>query len=411
MTTILHVDMDAFYASVEVLLDPSLAGRPVIVGGTGNRGVVASCTYEARAFGVHSAMPSVRARRLCPDAVFLSGRYDRYAEFSRRLHGVFARFTPLVEGIALDEAFLDVSGAGRLLGSGEQIGWAIRDAVRADLGLDASVGVAATKFIAKLASEAAKPSATLAGVRPGRGVVVVTPGTELAFLHPLPVRALWGVGPATYRRLERFGVTTIGDLAALPVASLVGALGPALGEHLHDLAWARDPRPVEPDRPVKSVSHEETYASDVHDPGRLAAEAVRLSDGVAGRLRDAGLAGRTVTVKVRFHDFATITRSHTSASPVDTGPAIARAAVALLGSVDVTPGVRLLGVGVSNLVEGAVQQLSLLEGDAGWGRASEAIDRIRERFGDRAIGPATAVRDGELRVKRSGDTQWGPPKP
>ena len=305
--SILHVDLDAFFASVEVLDDPSLAGRPVIVGGAGERGVVAACTYEARACGVHSAMPSVRARRLCPDAVFLPGRYDRYAELSAQLHEVFGRYTPLVEGISLDEAFLDVSGARRLFGTGEEIAWSIRDSVRSTLGLEASVGVATTKFVAKLASEAAKPAADRAGTRPGRGVVVVAPGTELDFLHPLPVRALWGVGPATLARLERFGVATVGDLAALPLSTLVTALGEAVGHHLHDLAWGRDARGVEPDRPVKSVSHEETYAHDLHLTSELAAEAVRLADGVAARLRRAGLGGRTVSIKVRFHDFSTIT--------------------------------------------------------------------------------------------------------
>jgi DNA polymerase IV len=400
---ILHVDLDAFYASVEVLLDPRLAGRPVIVGGAGARGVVAACTYEARMFGVHSAMPTTRARRLCPQAVFLPGRYDRYAEFSARLHEVFARFTPLVEGIALDEAFLDVTA----LGDGESTAWEVRRAVKEAIGLDASVGVAASKFIAKLASEAAKPVATPSGVRPGRGVVAVPPGGELGFLHPLPVRALWGVGPATHRRLERFGVSTVGDLAAVPVDSLVAALGQAAGRHLHDLAWGRDPRRVEPSRPVKSVSHEETYATDLHRREELDAEALRLADSVGGRLRRAQLAGRTVTVKVRFHDFETITRSQTLPEPVDTGVVIARTAVALLRSVDPGPGVRLLGVGVSNLVAGATRQLSLMDAP-GWQQATDAVDRIRERFGDAAVGPASLIGQGGLRVKRAGDTQWGP---
>jgi DNA polymerase-4 len=406
---ILHVDLDAFFASVEVLDNPSLAGKPVIVGGAGERGVVAACTYEARAFGVHSAMPSVRARRLCPDAIFVTGRYDRYAELSARLHEVFGRFTPLVEGIALDEAFLDVSGARRLLGTGEEIAWSIRASIRSALGLDASVGVATTKFVAKLASEAAKPVADRKGTIRGRGVVVVAPGTELDFLHPLPVRALWGVGPATHKRLERFGVATVGDLAALPVETLVTALGSALGRHLHDLAWGRDPRRVEPDRAVKSVSHEETYAHDLHVASELAAEAVRLADSVGARLRRARLAGRTVSIKVRFHDFETITRSRTLPEPVDTGTVIARTAVSLLDEVDPTPGVRLFGVAVSNLVEDAAQQLSLLDGAAAdWDRATGAVDEVRARFGDGAVGPAALVRPDGLRVKRRGDTQWGP---
>ena len=347
---ILHVDLDAFFASVEVLDDPTLAGRPVVVGGLGARGVVAACTYEARRFGIHSAMPMMRARSLCPHAVYLPGRHDRYGEVSARFHEVLHRYTPLVEGISLDEAFLDVTGAQRLFGPAPSIAAQVRAEIRDDLRLEASVGVATTKFMAKLASEAAKPRASPAGIEPGRGVVVVDAGAELAFLHPLPVQALWGVGPATLRRLERFGVRTVGDLAALPRDTLVGALGAAAGQHLHDLSWARDPRPVEPDRAVKSVSHEETYASDLFERRDLEREAVRLADGVGTRLRRAGLSGRTVTVKVRYHDFSTITRAETATQPLTTGVAIARVATTLLAGVDLSPGVRLLGVGVCGIL-------------------------------------------------------------
>src|SRR4051812_33157897 len=220
--------MDSFYASVEVLLDPSLRGKPVIVGGSGERGVVASCNYEARSYGVHSAMPSVRARRLCPHAGFLHGRFDTYGDYSKRFHEIFREFTPLVEGISLDEAFLDVTGGARLFGSGEAIAHEIRRRIRDSLGLECAVGVGRSKFIAKLASKAAKPSVGKQpgqGSTPGVGVLVVPPGEELPFLHPLPVGALWGVGPATRARLERFGIVTVGDLAALPVDTLVTALG------------------------------------------------------------------------------------------------------------------------------------------------------------------------------------------
>ena len=404
--------MDAFYAAVEVQQDPSLAGRPVIVGGTGNRGVVAACSYEARAYGVHSAMPSARARRLCPPAVFLPGRFDLYRDYSRRLHAILTSFTPLVEGIALDEAFLDVTGARRLWGGGRQIAVAIRGRISTEMGLDASVGVATCKLLAKLGSEAAKPRPTLKGPVPGLGVKVVEPGEELDFLHPLPVGVLWGVGPATRRRLDRFGVVTVGDLAALPLETLVGAVGEAVGRHLHGLAWARDDRPVEPDRAAKSVGHEETYERDRSDPSDLALEVARLSDGVATRLRRGGMAGRTVTLKVRFGDFRTITRSRTAKAPVETAAAITRMALELLAPVDVSPGVRLLGVSVANLVEGRGEQLSLDERAGSEGGAEEVladvVDEVRRRFGERAVGPGRLLGAGGVEVKRQGDRQWGP---
>ena len=407
--TILHVDMDAFYASVEVLRDPSLAGRPVIVGGAGDRGVVASCSYEARAFGVRSAMPSARARRLCPAAVFVHGDMSRYVGYSHRIHEVFTSFTPLVEGISLDEAFLDVAGARRLFGSGEHIAALIRERVAAETGLHCSVGVAPSKLLAKLASRLAKPRASRAGIDPGPGVVVVRPGGELAFLHPLPVTDLWGVGPATAERLRSRGVRTVGDLAAVPRDSLIGWLGSANGSHLHELAWARDDRPVEPERATKSVGHEETFAVDLTDRAALHREVVRQADAVASRLREASLAGRTVTVKVRFNDFATITRSRTLPEPVDTGPDLAAVAGALLDGVDARAGVRLLGVSAGNLVPGGgARQLTLGEDEPSWTDASRAVDGVRARFGAAALGPATLLDGGGIRVRRPGDHQWGP---
>ena len=406
--SILHVDMDAFYAAVEILENPTLAGRPVIVGGAGSRGVVAACSYEARVFGIHSAMPSVRARRLCPDAVFLSGRFDRYAEYSRRLHEILLSFTPLVEGIALDEAFLDVRGARRLLGEPAGVAVELRRRIADELRLTASVGAATSKLIAKLASEAAKPRVERGGVRPGPGVFVVAPGDELAFLHPHPVQSLWGVGPATLRRLQRFGVRTVGDLASLPEATVVQALGEAHGRHLHALAWAKDERPVEPDRAAKSIGHEETYAHDQYEPEMLRREAVRMGDAVAARLRELGQAGRTVTVKVRFADFQTITRSRTVPEPVDTGAAIAAVAAELLDQVDPTPGVRLLGVSASNLAPKQARQLSLEDAVPLWDEATRAVDEVRQRFGADAVGPASLVGEAGLRMKRRGDQQWGP---
>lgn len=416
---VLHVDMDAFYASVEVLDDPSLAGLPLIVGGTGARGVVASASYEARAYGVRSAMPATRARRLCPHATFVAGRYGRYAEVSTALHGIFADVTPLVEGISLDEAFLDVTGAVRLFGPGRVIADQIRRRVASDLGLGCSVGVAPCKFLAKLASEAAKPrtsrDVTRPAPAPGAGVVEVRAGEELAFLHPLPVQALWGVGPATLARLSRLGVATIGDLATVPLDTLEHVVGRAHGRHLHELARAHDDRPVVADRAPKSIGHEETYAHDRFEHEELAAEVVRMADAVVARLRRHGVAGRTVTVKVRYGDFRTITRSRTLATAVDTGPLLARVAGDILDAIDLAPGVRLLGVTVSHLAApgaSAPEQLQLgvdpAEPAKGWEAAGAVVSEVRERFGEAAVGPATLLEQGGLRLKRPGDTQWGP---
>jgi DNA polymerase-4 len=411
---ILHVDMDAFYASVELRRRPELRGQPVIVGGAGNRGVVAAASYEARAYGVHSAMPSVRAQRLCPHAVFLPGDYAHYAEVSERVMAVFASFTPLVEPLSLDEAFLDVRGSVRLHGEPPNIARRIRERILDEEQLTCSVGVAPNKFLAKLASEAAKPRASRDGAVPGLGVKVVPVGGELAFLHPLPVQALWGVGPATLERLRRLGVRTVADLAAIPLDNLRATLGDAAGRHLHELAHARDDRAVVVDQRPKSIGHEETYAHDRHDRAAVDVELVKLSDAVAARLRKAGVAGRTITIKVRFHDFTTLTRRETLPAPVDSGVAILRSARALAATVDPTPGVRLLGVSVSGLSDQAVEQLTLdLSEEAGpdaaeWSDVDDAVDAIRERFGAGAIGPAALVgRDG-LRVKRRGDQQWGP---
>lgn len=432
MATILHVDMDAFFAAVEVRLDPSLAGLPVVVGGSGRRGVVAAASYEARAYGVHSAMPSVQARRLCPEAVFVAGRYDTYSEISLEIHEIFQAFTPLVEGIALDEAFLDVTGSLRHFGDGLSIGRRIRERVQSELGLSASVGVAATKFVAKLASEAAKPRASRAGIAPGAGVVVVAEGDELGFLHPLPVEALWGVGRVTAARLMALGITSVGDLAAVPLHSLEQALGGAHGRHLHELAWARDPRRVEPNRAVKSIGQEETYPSDLYDRSDLHREVMRLSEAVASRLRAAGMTGRTVVLKLRYGDFTTITRSRTLRAGIDTGPAIAQAAGSLLDRVELAGGVRLLGVSAANLAAGASHQMALALEESGgdgagasgvtdgassqstdeaWHDATRAVDKVRARFGANAVGPAVLLDDHGLRLKRTGDHQWGPSGP
>ena len=401
--------MDAFFASVELVRRPELRGQPVVVGGAGARGVVAAASYEARAFGIFSAMPASRARRLCPHAVFLPGDYSHYAEVSGRVMEVFRSFTPLVEPLSLDEAFLDVTGARRLFGAAEEVGHAIRRRVHEQEQLTCSVGVAPNKFLAKLASEAAKPMASLDGPGAGLGVKVVAPGEELSFLHPLPARALWGVGPATMAKLERLGVSTVGDLADVPLAAVVGTLGQGVGQHLARLAQGIDDRRVEPSVAPKSVSHEETFARDHHHLDPLRRELVRMADAVAARLRRHGLAGRTITVKVRFGDFRTITRSVTMPTPVSSGPVVARAAKELLAAVDPAPGVRLLGVAVSQLADDDARQLSFTDtAGADWDRADVAVDRIRDRFGADAVVPATLSGPDGIRVKRRGDQQWGP---
>jgi DNA polymerase-4 len=419
---ILHVDMDAFFAAVEVLDDPSLRGLPVIVGGTGSRGVVASCSYEARATGVRSAMSMVEARRRCPKAVVLAGRHGRYGEVSRRLHSVFEVFTPLIEPIALDEAFLDVSGGHRLFGSSIEIAEAIRARVTEELQLSCSVGIARNKLLAKLASRAAKPVASVSGPTPGPGIVVVSPADELAFLHPRPVSDLWGVGPRTAERLAGYGIATIGDLAKVDPRHLTRLVGRAAGSQLHELAWARDDRPVVMGRPVKSVGHEETFAVDLHDPGQLRLEAARMADAVSSRLRASGLAGRTVTVKLRYGDFTTITRSHSLHRPVASSAELVKIATALLSAAEVHPGVRLLGVSVSSLeprASGPGEQLTFWDPDRpadGQSQGAPAarsdldavVDAIRERYGVAAVGPAALVGVSGLRVKQLGDSQWGP---
>ncbi|HWE56161.1 MAG TPA: DNA polymerase IV [Acidimicrobiales bacterium] len=418
---ILHVDMDAFYASVEAEDDPSLKGRPVIVGGTGPRGVVASCSYEARAFGVRSAMPSGQARRLCPHAVFLDGRHGRYAEVSRQIHAVFQRFTPLVEGISLDEAFLDITGSQRLFGTPGRIGAQIRQQILDELGLSCCVGGATVKFLSKLASVAAKPRADESGRREGPGIFIVEPGQELAFLHPHPIEALWGVGPATAKRLRALGLATIGDLAGIDPTVIENAVGRAAGRHLANLARGIDDREVEPDREVKSISHEETYATDRRDLDGLRVEVIRMADSVATRMRRAGVSGRTVTLKYRFGDFSTRTRSLT-VTPTAEGAEIARIGHELLAGVDLSGGIRLLGVGMSNLIGGGRpepdEQLTLdLVGAVGpgplrpaavAGATTQAVDAIRARYGPGAVGSAALLGADGLRVKRPGDTQWGP---
>ena len=388
---ILHVDMDAFFASVELLRHPEFAGRPVVVGGGGDRGVVAAASYEARVFGVRSAMATARARRLCPDLVVVPPDHAHYAGISARIMACCSEFTPLVEPLALDEAFLDVSGAGRLFGTDRELATELRRRLHEREGLWSSVGVASTKLVAKLASEAAKP---LPGSdAPQDGVCVVEPADELRFLQDRPAADLWGVGPVTGDRLRALGVDTVADLAAFPLDALVSHLGPAVGRQLHDLANGRDDRPVVADLEVKSISQEETFARDRTSLSELDPELVRMAERVARRARRRDLEGRTVHLKLRWADFVPTTRSRTLDEPTADGLVVARTARELLQGLPVERGVRLLGVGISALVPaGGATQLRLdLGGSASQSAdrsaALRAADRVRERFGESAIAP------------------------
>ena len=382
--TVLHVDMDAFYASVELRRRPELRGLPMIVGGTGSRGVVLSATYECRAFGVHSAMPMMRARRLCPQAVVVPPDFGTYQEASAGVMEVFRAVTPLVEPISLDEAFLDVEGAARRLGGPAQIGEWVRARVADEQGITASVGVATTKFVAKLASQRCKPD----------GLLVVARDGVVAFLHPLPVGALWGVGERTEEQLVRLGLRTVGDIANTPTATLARALGPAAGAHLAALAWGRDERRVTPHEPDKSIGAEETFGRDVDDPEVIHRELLRLSERTAARLRATGHQGRTVSLKVRFADFTTISRARTLADPTDVGRTIYDTARQLFDALGLQRArLRLVGVRVEGLKPTATTPHQLLLGEraSGWREAEQAVDRATRRFGAGAVRPAALV--------------------
>jgi DNA polymerase IV len=383
--TVLHADMDAFYPSVALLTRPELRGTPVIVGGGGTRGVVLSATYEARRFGVHSAMPMTRARRMCPQATVVEPDHEAYARVSAGVMEIFRSVTPVVEPLALDEAFLDVSGAVRRLGSPATIGELLRARVHDEQGITCSVGVATTKFVAKLASTRAKPD----------GLLVVPADQVVGFLHPLPVGALWGVGERTEEQLVRLGLRTVGDLAQVPVGTLERALGPAAGRHLADLVWGRDPRSVVPHEPDRSVGAEETFATDVDDPEIVRRELLRLSERVGRRLRAQGYRGRTVSIKVRFADFTTITRSRTLREATDVTREVYAVAVGLYDALGLDRArLRLVGVRIEGLVDtGTVdEQLLLGAPEHGWRDADKAVDRAARRFGGGAVRPAALVR-------------------
>ncbi len=386
--TILHVDMDAFYASVELLRRPDLVGLPVIVGGGGARGVVLSATYEARAFGVHSAMPTTRARRLCPQAIILEPHHRDYSRISEGVMAIFRSITPLVEPLSLDEAFLDVAGAVRRLGSPAVIGELIRTRVAAEQNITCSVGVATTKFVAKLGSARCKPD----------GLVVIPADGITTFLHPLPVGALWGVGEKTEQTLHRLGLRTVADIANTPAKTLERALGSAAGRHLAALAWGRDERRVQADESDKSAGAEETFATDIDDPEIVRRELLRLSERTAVRARAQRAVGRTVSLKVRFADFTTITRSKTLPEPTDIGREIYATARQLFEALGLDRArVRLVGVRLESLMPGehAPRQLALDDRPQGWREAEQAADRAAHRFGAGVVRPATLVEDQE----------------
>ncbi|MGR6921548.1 DNA polymerase IV [[Actinomadura] parvosata] len=382
---ILHVDMDAFFASVELLDRPELRGRPVIVGSPAGRGVVLSATYEARAFGVHSAMPMSRARRLCPQATIIPPSHGKYSEVSKGVMEIFHSITPLVEPIASDEAFLDVGGARRRLGPPATVAAMIREQVLDRYGITCSVGVASSKFVAKLASKQCKPD----------GLLVVPADQVVDFLHPLPVSALWGVGERTEQSLVRLGIRTVGDLARVPSSTLQRELGQAVGAHLAALAWGRDERPVTAHVPDKSIGNEETFAADVDDPDVIKRELLRLSERVAARMRKAGHVGRTVSVKLRRADFTTINRSRTLREPTDVAQVIYATACELFEAAGLDRvRLRLVGVRIENLrpADEATRQLALGEKETGWREAEQAMDKAIRRFGPDAVLPASLVR-------------------
>ena len=381
---VLHVDMDAFYASVEIRDRPELTGLPVIVGG-GSRGVVLSASYPARALGVHSAMPVTRARRLCPHAVFVPPRHDVYAAVSREVMAMFRAVTPEVEPLSPDEAFLGVAGAVRRLGPPARIAAMIRASVSEQQGLTCSVGVATCKFVAKLASARCKPD----------GLCLVPGDQVLQFLHPLPVSALWGVGEQTGQVLARLGLRTVGDIAHTPLATLERELGASAGAHLADLAWGRDERPVIPVAPDKSIGAEETFPTDVDDPAVIRRELLRLSGRTARGLRAGGSLARTVVIKLRLANFTTITRSRTLPEPTDVAQKIYSTACALYAAAGLDPAarLRLVGVRATGLIPAAraAIQLALGERPAAWRDAERAMDRITGRFGPGSVRPAALV--------------------
>lgn len=408
-TPILHVDMDAFFASVELLRHPELEGKPVVVGGSGSRGVVAAASYEARSYGIYSAMPSRRARRLCKDLVFISGDYEFYVEISERIMNILRRFTPLVEPLSLDEAFLDVGGVRRVHGEPKSIAHKIRNSVYEEEGLRCSVGASVNKFLAKLSSENAKPKVGPKGPIYGDGVFLLNESEIGTFLDPLAVNAMWGVGPKTHKKLNALGIETIGELGRVSEGSLVSSLGKATGQQLWRLARGIDDRNVVVDQEAKSIGHEETFSKDLIKREDVERELVRLVDSVVWRLRKSKKKCRTISLKVRYSDFSTFSRSHTSSEPTWSSSVLLEEAKRLLDDVDLKHGIRLLGVSVTNLDKNFVEQLRFSEDSYSDRENTEGVvDLIRDRFGAASIGPASILGSSGIRVKRKGEQQWGP---
>jgi DNA polymerase-4 len=371
---IIHCDMDAFYASVAELDDPSLRGKPVVVG-AGIRGVVLSANYAARKFGIRAAMPVGRAKRMAPNAIFVSPDHHRYAEISAKVMEIFESFTPFVEPLSLDEAFMDVTGAQKLLGTPREIGQAIRKRVHEECGITCSVGIASNKFIAKLASGHCKPN----------GLLEIPDDRVISFLHPLPVSDLWGVGPKTAEQLQRLGLRQISDIANTPLETLKRALGDATGEHLYELSWGRDLRTVVVDDPEQSIGANETFSYDIDDPETILREYLKLTERASTRLRNRNLYAKTISITVRFADFKTITLP----LPISSTHEIYQVVKDLYEALKLDRArLRLVGVSLSNLRDEAPEQLMLGQREKGWREAESAVDKAAARFGDKSVRPA-----------------------
>jgi len=386
-STILHVDMDAFFASVEERDNPALKGKAVVVG-TGIRGVVSAANYEARKFGIHSAMPVGRAKRLAPHAIFVPPNMSRYSEVSSHIMEIFRSVTPLVEPLSLDEAFLDVTGAKRLLGDGREIAKQIRAKVEASEGITCSVGIATTKFIAKLASGRCKPN----------GMLEIASDRVLEFLHPLPVNAIWGVGPKTNEELLKLGLQTVADIANTPRQTLIRALGEAAGASLYELSWGRDYRDVEPEEADKSISAAETFDTDTEDQDIVLRELLRLTEKATYRMREKDFSARTISIKVRFADFKTITRSKTVPLAISATHEVFEVVKTLFLALKLDSArIRLVGVSLDGLEDGidATEQLVLGERENGWRQATAAIDKASARFGQGSVRPARLFEESE----------------